>query len=82
MMPPTYCYTIRFLGSAYPKARYQLQISEISHDGCPHYRAQWDFLTLRSVLMFLKKYFPNSYALAIPGEERSLSFEKVVTTIQ
>lgn len=78
MKPQTYRHTIRFRGSTHPQGRYQLQISEISASGQPRYRAQWDFPTLKNLLVFLKKYFPNSQALASSSEHPSLAFEQVL----
>ncbi|EKQ68709.1 hypothetical protein OsccyDRAFT_3256 [Leptolyngbyaceae cyanobacterium JSC-12] len=77
MKPHTYCHTIRFRGSAHPQGRYQLQISEVGNNGQPQYRAQWDFPTLRNLLVFLKTYFPNSQAL-MSAENQSLAFEQVL----
>ncbi|MBF2025758.1 MAG: hypothetical protein IGS48_03200 [Oscillatoriales cyanobacterium C42_A2020_001] len=77
MQPPVYCHTIRFRGSTHPQGRYQLQISEIGNNGQPQYRAQWDFPTLKNLTAFLKKYFPNSQALAPTGTQE-LAFEKVL----
>ncbi len=71
MKSPTYCHTIRFRGSAHPMGRYQLQISEVSWNGQPLYRAQWDFPTLRTLLTFLQRHFPDSQALAIAGHQPS-----------
>ena len=75
MKPQQFRHTIRFRGSAHPKGRYQLQISEVGSNGQLRYRAQWDFSTLRQVQAFLNKYFPTSQALPQPGHP-SLTFEQ------
>jgi len=75
-----YRHTIRFRGSTDPQGRYQLQISEVCANGQLQYRAQWNFSTLRQVLAFLEKYFPNSQALPYP-QTRSLSFETVLSIV-
>ncbi len=80
MMPPTYRHTIRFRGSNYPHGRYQLQISELSADGQLFYRAQWDFPTLRTVLAFLKKYFPTSQSMSMM-EHQVARFDTVLSTV-
>ncbi len=78
MQPQIYRHTIRFRGSAHPQGRYQLQIAEIRNDGQIIYRAQWVFPTLRNLLTFLKKYFPNSQALTMPENQPSLAFDTVL----
>lgn len=80
MKPPTYRHTIRFRGSSHPHGRYQLQISEISSDGQLFYRAQWDFPTLRTVVAFLKKYFPTSQTLMIMENQVS-GFDTILSTV-
>lgn len=74
MQPQQYHHTIRFRGSTHPEGRYQLQISEVCANGQLQYRAQWNFSTLKQVLAFLAKYFPNSQPTVLP-KTRSLSFE-------
>jgi len=81
MKPQRYCHTIRFHGSTHPQGRYQLQISEVSPDGQLQYRAQWDFPTLKTLLVFLNKYFPNSQSLNSVGQ-LTWSFEQVVSVIR
>ncbi|MDX2244410.1 MAG: hypothetical protein NW224_27360 [Leptolyngbyaceae cyanobacterium bins.302] len=80
MKPQHYCHTIRFRGSVHPQGRYQLQILEMSADGEVRYRAQWDFSTLKHVLAFLQKYFPNSQALT-STRQQSLGFENVLSVV-
>jgi hypothetical protein len=80
MKPPHYCHTIRFHGSTHPRSRYQLQISEISHTGQLCYRAQWDFPTLKNLVIFLKQYFPNSQALTAPGNQPT-AFEEILSLV-
>jgi len=80
MKAPSYRHTIRFRGSSHPKGRYQLQISEIAADGQVFYRAQWDFPTLKTVVDFLKKNFPNSQAL-MTLESRGTAFDSVLAAV-
>jgi hypothetical protein len=80
MKAPSYRHTIRFRGSSHPQGRYQLQISEITTDGQVFYRAQWDFPTLRTVLDFLKKNFPNSQAL-MTLENQGTAFDTILAAV-
>jgi hypothetical protein len=59
-------------------SRYQLQIAEIGNNGQPLRRVQWDFPTLKNLVTFLKKYFPNSQALSIAGDQPCLGFNDVL----
>lgn len=81
MKPQRYCHTIRFRGSSHPQGRYQLQISELNQHGQLQYRAQWDFPTLRTLMVFLNKHFPNSQALKSVGSP-SLTFEQVLSVVR
>jgi hypothetical protein len=81
MQPQRFYHTIRFRGSAHPQGRYQLQISESKPNGQLQYRAQWDFPTLRSVMVFLGKYFPHSQALN-SFNSLALTFDQVVSVIR
>ncbi|NJP09317.1 MAG: hypothetical protein HC866_07365 [Leptolyngbyaceae cyanobacterium RU_5_1] len=80
MEPYIYRYTIRFRGGENYQCRYQLQISEVGQDGRSLYRAQWDFPTLKNLLTFLKRYFPNSQALT-PTNQLSLGFDTVLSVV-
>lgn len=81
MQPQCFYHTIRFRGSAHPQGRYQLQISEVNPNGQLQYRAQWDFPTLRSLMVFLNKYFPNSQALN-SFNSPALTFDQVLSVIR
>lgn len=63
MTSHSYRHSIQFRSGAHPNAKYQLKISEINNYGQLVYRAQWDFPTLKTLLIFLKKHFPHSQAL-------------------
>lgn len=81
MQPQRFYHTIRFLGSAHPQGRYQLQISETKLNGQLQYRAQWDFPTLKSLMVFLNKYFPNSQALN-SFNSPALTFDQVLSVMR
>lgn len=51
-------------GSTQSRNRYQLQITEIDRYGYPVQRAHWHFQTLRGLLTFLEKHFPESTLLS------------------
>ncbi|MBM0740505.1 hypothetical protein JOY44_02545 [Phormidium sp. CLA17] len=70
-------HTIRFHGSTNPQGRYQLQISEIGSNGYARCKAQWNFPTLKTLILFLKKYFPHSEALISNDVQAVLGFDTV-----
>jgi len=74
-------HTIRFHGSTHPQGRYQLQISEIGSNGYPRCKAQWNFSTLRNLVIFLKKYFPNSEALSHNNARAGLGFDTILAMV-
>jgi len=74
-------HTIRFHGSTHPQGRYQLQISEIDRNGCPRCKAQWNFPTLKTLVLFLKKYFPNSEALISNKAQATLGFDTALSIV-
>lgn len=77
MTSHSYRHSIRFRSGAHSDAKYQLQISELNNNGQLIYRAQWDFPTLRNLLLFLKKHFPHSQALDT-SMSQPISFERLV----
>ena len=74
-------HTIRFHGSTRPQGRYQLQISEIDSNGCPRCKVQWNFPTLKTLVLFLKKYFPNSEALISNNAQATLGFDTALSMV-
>ena len=74
-------HTIRFHGSTRPQGRYQLQISEIGSNGCPRCKVQWNFPTLKTLVLFLKKYFPNSEALISNNAQATLGFDTALSMV-
>lgn len=74
-------HTIRFHGSTHPQGRYQLQISEIGSNGYPRCKAQWNFPTLKTLGIFLKKYFPNSEALISNDGQTVLGFDAALSMV-
>lgn len=74
-------HTIRFHGSTHPQGRYQLQISEIDSNGCPRFKVQWNFPTLKTLVLFLKKYFPNSQALISNNVQVTLGFDTALSMV-
>ncbi len=74
-MSSQFRHTIRFHGSTHPQGRYQLQISEIDSKGYPRCKAQWNFPTLKTLAIFLKKYFPNSEAVIFNDGQAVLGFD-------
>jgi hypothetical protein len=74
-------YTIQFHGSTHPQGRYQLQICEIDSKGHPRRKVQWNFSTLRNLVVFLKKYFPNSEAFTHNEPQAGLGFDTVLAMV-
>ena len=74
-------HTIRFHGSTRPQGRYQLQISEIGSNGHPRCKAQWNFPTLKTLVLFLKKYFPHSEALISNDAHIGLGFDTALSMV-
>lgn len=50
-------------GAEQTTGKYQLQISEINHQGRCVQRAKWHFCTVRGLTAFLKRHFPESELL-------------------
>ena len=74
-------HTIRFHGSTRPQGRYQLQISEIGSNGHPRCKAQWNFPTLKTLVLFLKKYFSHSEALISNDAHTGLGFDTALSMV-
>ncbi len=75
MPPKCFQYQIVALNaSVHQRNRYQLQITELNQYGYPLQRAQWQFQTLRGLLAFLEKHFPNS-TLQNPKEKLCIQFQ-------
>lgn len=63
MAPQDYRHQIiRWNGSYDQLSRYQLRIVAIDQDGQPLHRAEWNFETIRGLLSFLQRHFPDRYA--------------------
>jgi hypothetical protein len=69
-----YLHRIQFCGTDAPGGKYQLQICQMGQSGQLVYRAQWRFSTIRNLVRFLQKYFPDSQALPCTG---GLRFQEV-----
>jgi hypothetical protein len=80
-MSSQFRHTIRFHGSTHPQGRYQLQISEIDSTGCSRCKAQWNFPTLKTLVIFLKKYFPHSEALISNNAQAVLGFDTALSMV-
>ena len=80
-MSSHFCHTIRFHGNTRPQGRYQLQISEIGSNGHPRCKAQWNFPTLKTLVLFLKKYFPYSEALISNDAHTGLGFDTALSMV-
>lgn len=61
MVPNNYRHQIiRWNGNTEQPCKYQLKVAEVIQNGQTVYRASWTFSTLRGLIKFVSKHFPES----------------------